>query len=99
MAAFYGSCWQRAKTTPWTTALTLAYSFRREGRAANTLVAYVRARLLRNIRKLHLYDAFNIQESRLVDAGRQIPPLIEVDGMRVGLMTCYDLRFPELALS
>lgn len=35
----------------------------------------------------------------MVDAGRQIPPLIEVDGMRVGLMTCYDLRFPELALS
>ncbi|PMC12688.1 hydrolase, partial [Klebsiella aerogenes] len=40
-----------------------------------------------------------MQESRLVDAGEQIPPLIDVNGMRIGLMTCYDLRFPELALS
>ena len=70
-----------------------------EGRAANTLVALRQGRIIAQYQKLHLYDAFNIQESRLVDAGRQIPPLIEVDGMRVGLMTCYDLRFPELALS
>lgn len=70
-----------------------------EGRAANTLVALRQGRIIAQYQKLHLYDAFNIRESRLVDAGRQIPPLIEVDGMRVGLMTCYDLRFPELALS
>lgn len=25
--------------------------------------------------------------------------MIDVAGFRVGLMTCYDLRFPELALS
>ena len=70
-----------------------------EGRATNTLVALRQGKIVEQYQKLHLYDAFNIQESRLVDAGRQIPPLIEVDGMRVGLMTCYDLRFPELALS
>ncbi len=34
-----------------------------------------------------------------MDPGQQIPPVIEVAGLRVGLMTCYDLRFPELALS
>ena len=49
--------------------------------------------------KLHLYDAFAIQESRHVDAGNEIAPLLEVEGMKVGLMTCYDLRFPELALA
>lgn len=70
-----------------------------EGRATNTLVALRQGKIIAQYQKLHLYDAFNIQESRRVDAGRQIPPLIEVDGMRVGLMTCYDLRFPELALS
>ena len=34
-----------------------------------------------------------------MDAGSALPPLIEVEGMKVGLMTCYDLRFPEMALS
>jgi len=32
-----------------------------------------------------------------VTAGNEVPPLVEVDGMKVGLMTCYDIRFPELA--
>ena len=28
-----------------------------------------------------------------------MPPLIEVAGFLVGLMTCYDLRFPDMALA
>jgi len=47
--------------------------------------------------KLHLYDAFNDQESRQVEAGTKIPDLVEIDGFKFGLMTCYDVRFPELA--
>lgn len=69
------------------------------GRAANTLLALRDGKILARYEKLHLYDAFRIQESRLVDAGIALPPLIDVAGMKVGLMTCYDLRFPELALS
>ncbi|MDX6018710.1 deaminated glutathione amidase [Scandinavium sp. V105_16] len=71
----------------------------REGRAANTLVALRGGEIIAQYQKLHLYDAFNIQESKRVDAGKVLPPLIEVDGMKVGLMTCYDLRFPEMALA
>jgi len=69
------------------------------GRAVNTLVVLRRGEVIAHYAKLHLYDAFRIQESQLVDAGNSVPPLIEVDGIRVGVMTCYDLRFPELALS
>ena len=69
------------------------------GRAVNTLVALREGRIIAHYGKLHLYDAFNMQESARVDAGHEIAPLIDVDGMKVGLMTCYDLRFPELALS
>jgi len=47
--------------------------------------------------KLHLYDAFNVQESERVEAGDRIPELVEIDGFKFGLMTCYDVRFPELA--
>ena len=69
------------------------------GRAINTLVVLRGGDIVAQYAKLHLYDAFSIRESRLVDAGTVVPPLIEVDGMHFGLMTCYDLRFPEMALS
>ncbi|HEY1846464.1 MAG TPA: deaminated glutathione amidase [Buttiauxella sp.] len=69
------------------------------GRAANTLLALRAGEVIARYQKIHLYDAFNMQESRLVDAGNQLAPLIKVAGMKVGLFTCYDLRFPEMALS
>lgn len=70
-----------------------------EGRAANMLVALRGGKIIAQYQKLHLYDAFSIQESKRVDAGNALPELIEVEGMKIGLMTCYDLRFPEMALS
>ncbi|EGT5660938.1 deaminated glutathione amidase [Cronobacter dublinensis subsp. dublinensis] len=70
-----------------------------EGRAANTLIALRGGEIIAQYQKLHLYDAFAVQESRLVDAGDTLPPLIDVAGIKIGLMTCYDLRFPEMALS
>ncbi|EKJ8216818.1 deaminated glutathione amidase [Citrobacter sedlakii] len=69
------------------------------GRAVNTLVALRAGKIVASYAKLHLYDAFSIQESRNVDAGKTIAPLIEVEGFKVGLMTCYDLRFPELSIA
>jgi deaminated glutathione amidase len=45
--------------------------------------------------KIHLYDAFGFTESRTVAPGRE-PVVITVDGVDVGLTTCYDLRFPGL---
>ncbi len=45
--------------------------------------------------KIHLYDAFGFTESRTVAPGQQ-PVVIEVDGVRVGLTLCYDIRFPAL---
>ena len=81
-----------------TTVLTVHVPSSR-GRAINTLVALRDGRIVAQYAKLHLYDAFSIQESRLVDAGSVVPPLIEIDGIHLGLMTCYDLRFPEMALN
>ncbi|MBX9638639.1 MAG: carbon-nitrogen hydrolase family protein [Mycobacteriaceae bacterium] len=45
--------------------------------------------------KIHLYDAFGFTESRTVAPGQQ-PVVIEVDGVKVGLTLCYDIRFPAL---
>lgn len=46
--------------------------------------------------KVHLYDAFAYKESDYITHGAALPPVIEVDGFRVGIANCYDLRFPEL---
>ncbi|MDV6012695.1 carbon-nitrogen hydrolase family protein [Haloechinothrix sp. LS1_15] len=45
--------------------------------------------------KIHLYDAFGFFESRTVARGAQ-PLTVDVAGIRLGLATCYDVRFPEL---
>ncbi len=48
-------------------------------------------------RKVHLYDSFGYRESDRLSAGPIEPVVVELKGWKVGLMTCYDLRFPELA--
>lgn len=66
-------------------------------RPYNTLVALRDGEIIGVYRKLHLYDAFTGNESDNVTAADVVPPLIDMNGLKVGLMTCYDLRFPELA--
>lgn len=63
----------------------------------NTLVAVDRDGLVASYRKLHLYDSFGYRESERIRAGDGGPVALEVAGLRVGLITCYDLRFPEIA--
>ncbi|MGW0861046.1 carbon-nitrogen hydrolase family protein [Streptomyces sp. NPDC002611] len=64
------------------------------GRVANTLLA-TGAGVEASYDKIHLYDAFGFRESDTVAAG-SAPTVIDVDGVRLGLATCYDVRFPEL---
>jgi predicted amidohydrolase len=61
----------------------------------NTVVVRGRAHL--DYRKIHLYDSFGYRESDVLAAGPLEPATFDLDGTTVGLMTCYDLRFPELA--
>jgi predicted amidohydrolase len=65
-----------------------------DGRVANTLVA-TGPGTDAHYDKIHLYDAFGFTESSTVAPGRA-PVVVTVDGVGVGLTTCYDLRFPEL---
>jgi len=63
-------------------------------RPFNTLL--VRGRAYAAYRKIHLYDSFGYCESDRLSAGPWRPLVVDVAGFRVGVMTCYDLRFPEL---
>ena len=64
-------------------------------RPYNTLL--VRGAARASYRKIHLYDSFGYRESDRLVGGEWEPVVLELGGLRIGLMTCYDLRFPELA--
>ncbi len=67
-------------------------------RVYNTAVAVSpEGELAAAYRKIHLYDAFAERESDHVAPGAGELGVWEQGGTRLGLMTCYDLRFPELA--
>ena len=67
------------------------------GKVSNVFLVIDSGRIRLQYRKLHLYDAFDNRESDVIQPGSAVPPLIDIDGWRFGVMTCYDLRFPELA--
>ncbi|RIV32400.1 carbon-nitrogen hydrolase family protein [Micromonospora radicis] len=83
----------------------IAGSFHEAGpdpeRTWNTTLVFDRAgRLAASYRKIHLYDVeipgrVSYRESATVAAGER-PVVVDVEGLRVGLSICYDLRFPEL---
>lgn len=71
---------------------------RTDGLPFNTLVVVGPDGALRETyRKIHLYDSFGYKESDRLRAGDVSPVVLDIAGTAVGLMTCYDLRFPEHA--
>ncbi|WP_223691325.1 carbon-nitrogen hydrolase family protein [Leifsonia poae] len=69
-----------------------------EQRPFNTLAAFgADGSLLAAYRKIHLFDSYGFTESAwIAPAPHAEAVTFETGGARVGLMTCYDLRFPEL---
>ncbi len=51
--------------------------------------------LIGRYRKIHLFDT----EKNIFDAGDEPPPVFELGPARVGVMICFDWRFPETARS
>jgi len=68
-----------------------------DGRVFNTTVGYENDGSLAAVyRKIHLFDALGHRESDSVAPGDNVV-VAALGGLRVGFMTCYDVRFPELA--
>ncbi|WP_372741371.1 carbon-nitrogen hydrolase family protein [Neptunomonas sp.] len=66
-------------------------------RIYNTLVGIDGGEVRAIYRKVHLYDAFGYRESdRVIAAEPNNGTLLEIDGAKIGMQTCYDLRFPEV---
>jgi deaminated glutathione amidase len=74
---------------------------RGDGRLANTTVVFDRTGTeVARYRKIHLFDVVTpngdaYRESDYTEAGRDVVT-VDLDGVRVGLAICYDLRFAEL---
>lgn len=68
------------------------------GRPTNTLLAVAPSgEAVATYRKVHLYDAFGYRESDVLAGGPVKAATLTVGDWTIGLMTCYDLRFPEQA--
>jgi len=71
-----------------------------EDRVYNTIVTVGPAGHIGAYRKFHLYDAFGWKESRRIKPGDPTTDetvVFSIGDFRVGVMNCYDLRFPEMA--
>lgn len=70
-----------------------------DARISNTVIAARPDGAIAAIyRKVHLYDAFGVRESDWFRPGEiEDAQIFQIDGLRFGLQTCYDLRFPEIS--
>src|SRR5713226_2906075 len=54
-------------------------------------------KILSRYRKIHLYDALGFKESKKLYPGSSIAKPVRTSIGKLGLMICYDLRFPEMS--
>lgn len=45
--------------------------------------------------KNHLFSYYGCDEGKFINAGAN-PVMVELDGVKIGLTICYDIRFPEI---
>ena len=54
-------------------------------------------KVISTYRKIHLYDALGFKESNKMIAGSKIAKPVDTSIGKIGMMICYDLRFPEMS--
>lgn len=68
-----------------------------DSRCFNTVTAVTGDGVVGSYRKVHLFDALGWKESDRLIPGPGSVLTFQIEDLAVGVMTCYDLRFPELA--
>jgi len=52
-------------------------------------------KLIATYDKMHLFSYYGCMEGSYVECGKS-PVMVEIEGIKIGLSICYDIRFPEL---
>lgn len=56
-------------------------------------------KVISTYRKIHLYDALGFRESDKIMEGSKITKPVKTSIGKIGMLICYDLRFPEMSRS
>jgi predicted amidohydrolase len=73
---------------------------RRKDRVYDTsFVINSSGKVISTYRKIHLYDALGFKESDKMTSGSKIANPVKTSLGKIGMMICYDLRFPEMSRS
>ena len=68
----------------------------KDGKFLNTTPVFDRdGNLIAKYSKNHLFSYYGDNEGDYVEAGKN-PVMVNLDGVKVGLTICYDIRFPEI---
>ena len=54
-------------------------------------------KVISTYRKVHLYDALGFKESKKLYPGSSVAKVVKTKAGKMGMMICYDLRFPEMS--
>ncbi|MFH1214211.1 MAG: nitrilase-related carbon-nitrogen hydrolase [Candidatus Neomarinimicrobiota bacterium] len=84
-----------ALTRQHQTALILGMAEKSGGQVFNSAVVFDRGEWRGVYRKVHLF----YEEKKWFSPGMDAPPVIEIQGVKVGVMICFDWLFPEMARS
>lgn len=69
---------------------------KKDGHFYNTCPVINRdGKLVTTYSKNHLFSYYGCDEGKFVDTGKS-PVMVNIDGIKVGLTICYDIRFPEI---
>ena len=67
-----------------------------DGKLANTCPVINKfGEIITTYEKNHLFSYYGCDEGAYITAGKN-PVMVELDGVKLGLTICYDIRFPEI---
>jgi len=73
-----------------------SYVTQKDGKYFNTCPVINReGDLIAHYNKMHLFSYYGCDEGKFIENGEN-PVLIDIEGVKIGLTICYDIRFPEI---